>query len=518
MEQKDDKRKNLSRRNFLKTSGAVASGAGLVAAGVLGMPQKGQAAPIPKKWDEEIDVVVIGSGFAGLAAAYEAKKAGSSVAVLEKMRVPGGNSIINGGVVAAAGSPKQKAEGIKDSPDLMYNDMLKAGLYLNHTKLARMLADQSTPVTQWTIDELGVKYHEKVVHLGGHSVPRSYSTWNRSGSAIVNQQLAKLKEIGVKVQTGTFLTGLVVDEAGGIIGVTAKKGYKFPDANSGAPVAIKAKKGVVLASGGFGRDLEFRTIQDPKLDDTVDSTNHPGATAEGLLYAFGIGATPVQTSWIQLGPWTSPDEKGFGVATQFTAGIVFILSLMVDAKTGKRFVNELANRKVRADAILKTGQPAIGIVDEGMIKHAGRESMLETNLKRGTVKKFDTLEDLAKGYGIPFAELKAQIDRFNSYIKDGKDPEFGKYIREGSPTLGDKGPFYGVRIWPKVHHTMGGLQINEKAQVINLQHKPISGLYAAGEVTGGVHGAVRLGSVAVVDCLVFGRIAGKNAAAEKPKA
>ena len=513
---KDESKKTLSRRSFLKT-GSAAAGAGFVAAGVLGMPQKGQAAPVPQKWDEEIDVVVIGSGFAGLAAAYEAKKAGSSVAVLEKMRVPGGNSIINGGVVAAAGSPKQKAEGIKDSPELMYKDMLKAGLYLNHTKLAKLLADNSTATTLWTIDELGVKYHEKVVHLGGHSEPRSYSTWNRSGSAIVNQQLAKLKEIGVKVRTGTFLTGLVTDEAGGVIGVTAKKGYKFPDAESGAPIAIKAKKAVVLASGGFGRDLEFRMIQDPKLDDTVDSTNHPGATAEGLLYAFGIGATPVQTSWIQLGPWTSPDEKGFGVATQYTAGIIFIYSLMVDAKTGKRFVNELADRKIRADAILKTGQPAIGIADENMIKFSGRESMLETNLKAGTVKKFDTLEDLAKGYGMPFAELKAQIERFNSYVKDAKDPEFGKYMREGSPTIGDKGPFYGVRIWPKVHHTMGGIQINEKAQVINLQHKPIPGLYAAGEVTGGIHGAVRLGSVAVVDCLFFGRIAGQNAAAEKAK-
>ncbi len=307
-----------------------------------------------------------------------------------------------------------------------------------------------------------------------------------------------------------------MDESGAVIGVTAKKGYKFPDEKSGVPVAIKAKKAVVLASGGFGRDMVFRSIQDPKLDGTVDSTNHPGATAEGLLYAFSIGATPVQTSWIQLGPWTSPDEKGFGVATQFTAGIVFILSLMVDPKTGKRFVNELANRKVRADAILKTGHPAVGIVDSGMVKHSGRGGMLEKNLKRGTVKQFDSLEALAAGYGIPIKELKAQIDRYNSFVKSGKDEEFGKYIREGSPTLGTP-PFYGVRIWPKVHHTMGGLQINEQARVIGLDHKPIPGLYAAGEVAGGIHGAVRLGSCATADCLIFGRIAGQNAAGEKAR-
>ena len=512
---RENGKKNISRRSFIKSSGGAAAGAGLVAGGMLTLPSTA-VAKVPTKWDEEVDVLILGSGFAGLAAAHAAKKAGSSVMVLEKMRVPGGNSIINGGVVAAAGSPKQAAEGIKDSPDLLYEDMLKAGLYLNHTKLARMVADESWSIVKWTIDELGVKYREKVVHLGGHSVPRSYSTHNQSGSAIVLAQLAKLKEMGVKVRTKTFLTELVVDKDGRVIGVRARKNYTFPDEKSGTPFTIKAKKGVILATGGFGRDLAMRVIQDPKLDAAVDSTNHPGATAEGMIHALTIGATPVQVSWIQLGPWTSPDEKGFGIATHFTAGGVFISGLMVDPATGKRFVNELANRKIRADAIIKTGHPGIGIVDSVIAESKLIMHLTEKNLKKGTVKKFDTLEALAAAYKIPYGELKKSVDRYNSFVRDGKDADFGKYIRSGSPQIG-KPPFYGVRIWPKVHHTMGGIQINEKAEVINLEHKPIAGLYAAGEVAGGIHGAVRLGSCATADCLIFGRIAGENAAKEKVK-
>jgi flavocytochrome c len=389
--------------------------------------------------------------------------------------------------------------------------MLKAGLYLNHMELAKMVADKSNEVVQWTIKYLGVKY-KGLVHLGGHSVPRSYSTYNRSGSAIVNQQLAKLKEFGVKVKTESYLVNLITDKNGGVKGVKIRDGYRFSNENSGTVKYIKAKKAVVMATGGFSNDIAFRNIQDPKLTADVDSTNQPGATAEALLEALNIGATPVQPSWIQLGPWTSPDEKGFGIAPHFTAGMVFQYGVMVDPATGKRFVNELADRKTRADAIIKTNHPAIGIADDNSAK--GRERLTAKLIKRGIVKQFNTLEDLAAEYKIPFKALKETVKSYNTYLKNGEDKEFGRYLQKDAKPIG-KNPLYAIRIWPKVHHTMGGVQINTNAQVIGLDHEPIRGLYAAGEVAGGVHGAVRLGSCAVVDCLVFGRIAGKNAAAEK---
>lgn len=505
-------KKNVTRREFLKgmaVAGAMAATAGTLVSCQQAMP----TGPLPEKWDEEADVVVIGSGFAGLAAAIEAKNAGATVKVLEKMELPGGNSIINGGQVAAAGSPEQAKEGIDDSVELMMQDMLRAGLYLNHPELARKVAEKSNEVVQWTINYLGVKYSDRLTHLGGHSVPRSYSTHNASGSAIVTQQLAKLKELGVEVETRRLLTRLIRDEDGRVKGVEIRDGYTPPDPNSGTIKYVKAKKAVVLATGGFGRDIRFRTVQDPRLNEEVDCTNHPGATAEGLLAALGVGATPVQLSWIQLGPWASPDEKGFGVGPYFAAGAAFPHGVMVDPATGKRFVNELADRKVRADAILKIGHPAIGIADAEGAKHS--LFALDKLVEQGVVKKFDTLEDLAAAYNIPFDALKDTIDNYNSYVEKGEDEEFGKYLREDAKPLVTP-PFYAIRLWPKVHHCMGGVQINTQAQVIGLDGQPITGLYAAGEVTGGVHGACRLGSCAVTDCLVFGRIAGQNAAKEAP--
>jgi len=514
MEKKKKDRK-LTRRDFMKTTGGATAMVGLAATGLFLRPGESGAAELPEKWDAEKDVIVIGSGFAGLAAAIEAKNGGASVAVFEKMRVAGGNSIINGGVIAAAGSSLQTKKGIKDSAELMYQDMMKAGLDLNYPELARMVAEQSKEVLQWTIDYLGVKY-VALLHMGGHSVPRSHMTSNSSGSAIVSKQLAKLKELGVQVKTRTYLEKFIHGKDGRIIGLKIREGYKFPDEKSGKVKVVKARKAVVMATGGFSNDIPFRLTQDPKLIAKVDSTNQPGATAEAFKEALRIGATPVQPSWIQLGPWASPDEKGFGLAPHFASGAVFTYGIMVDPETGKRFVSELANRKVRADAIIKTGHTCIGIADDVAAKNCGGPpGLLKKILQRGVVKKYDTLEALCEAYNMPYKAVKESVNNYNAYLKTGEDKEFGRTLQKDAQPIATA-PFYALRLWPKVHHTMGGLQINKKAEVIGLDQKPIKGLYAAGELAGGVHGAVRLGSCAVVDCLVFGRIAGKNAASEKP--
>ena len=508
------KNEGLTRRGFLKTTGTVALG-GVAAGGLLAGPSKAFSAEMPQKWDEEIDVAVIGSGFAGLAAAIEAKEAGASVAVYEKMRVNGGNSIINGGVMAVAGSDMQDERGIKDSPELMLEDMMKAGLYLNYPELAKMVAYQSRDAYNWCKEHLDVKFGKaaQLLHMGGHAVARSCPTSNYSGSGIVMKEAAKLKELGVPIVTQAYLERIFRDKDGRIAGIQIREGYRFPDEKSGAVKTIRTKKGLVMATGGFSQDVHYRMTQDPKLIAKVNSTNQPGATAEGLKELFRLGANPVQPSWIQLGPWASPDEKGFGLAPHFATGPVFSYGVMVDPATGKRFISELANRKIRADAIIRTGHAAIGISDEeGSKKCGGPPGAVKKLLERGVVKKFDTLEALAAAYEIPFAAVKKTVDDYNSYLKTGMDKEFGRFLQPDAKPIATS-PFYAVRLWPKVHHTMGGVQINDKAEVIDMDGAPIKGLYAAGEVAGGVHGAVRLGSCAVVDCLVFGRIAGKNAAA-----
>jgi len=506
---------SINRRNFLKTAGGAAAVAGLATSGVALKPWTAEAAcaALPKKWDETYDIVVIGSGFAGLAAAYEAKKAGASVVILEKMRTAGGNSIVNGGVVSAAGSPLQAKQGIKDSPELLLQDMLTAGLHLNHVELAKMVADNSVATVQWTIDELGVKYKDRVSQEGGHSVPRMYSTYNQSGSAIVNAQLAKLKELGVQPKLQSYLTQIYRDADGRVKGVQIREKYVFPDANSGKLKNIKAKKAVVMAAGGFGADVTFRTIQDPRLTAEVDTTNQPGATSEALRETLRIGCTPLQLSWIQLGPWGSPDEKGFGLAAFFGQGCAAVYGLWIDTKTGKRFVNELADRKIRADAILRVGNKCLAFCDEDGTKM--QKDAIPKFMERGIVKKYDTLEAMAAAYNVPYGPMMEEIKKYNEALVKGKDEAWGRYLQKDAKPIG-QAPFYAMRLMPKVHHCMGGININAKAEALDIVNdKPIPGLYAAGELTGGVHGAVRLGSCATLDCLTFGRIAGKNAAAEK---
>jgi flavocytochrome c len=466
---------------------------------------------IPQKWDEETDVIVIGSGFAGLAAAIEAKNAGCSVIILEKMKGFGGNSTISDGVIAAAGTGMQAKAGIDDSPELMYADMLKAGLSLNQPELVRTLTEASAEVFQWTIDYLGVQYLDRVDQFGGHSVPRCYTTHNRSGSGIIKQQLRKVKELGMQVRTRVWLQNILKDANERVCGVVVRDGYDYADPNSGISKFVKARKAVILASGGFGNDIEFRTSQDPRLTRKIGSTNKFSTTAEALREAMRIGALPVHLSWIQLGPWASPDEKGYGCGPEFASYIAFTHGIMVDPATGKRFINELADRKIRADAILQIGRPCIGIADQTGVSTSGRD--IEHCLRKGVVQKFDRIGEIAEFYKIPAASLSDTIERFNSHVAKGCDEEFGKPILPNSRPI-DNPPYFCVRLWPKVHYTMGGILINSKAQVIDLSNQPMKGFYAAGEVTGGVHGACRLGSCAIADCLVFGRIAGKNAAVE----
>ena len=517
MNEERDTNKKLTRRNFLKTTGAVAA-TGIVA-GALNIKSTAEAAVMPKKWDETYDVVIIGSGFAGLAAAYEAKKVGASVVILEKMRTPGGNSIINGGVVSAAGSPKEEKAGIKDSPDLLLKDMLTAGLNLNHVELAKIVADRSNETVQWTITELGVKYKEDLTQEGGHSVPRMYSTYNQSGSAIVTQQLAKLKELGVQPRLQCYLTKIYRDDEGRgrVKGVEIRERYVFPKADSGKVKNIKANKAVILATGGFGNDVAFRMIQDPRLTADFPSTNQPGATAEALREALRIGCTPLQLSWIQLGPWGSPDEKGMGLSPFFAQLCCAMYGLWIDTKTGKRFINELADRKIRADAIIKAGNKCIAFTDATGYE-IGKKllgDMMTKIQERGVVKSYNTIDEMAAAYNCPAAPLKESIEKWNKSVLAGKDEEWGRYLQKSQQPLG-KGPYYALRLTPKVHHCMGGVNITPEAKATDiLTDKPVPGLYAAGEVTGGVHGAVRLGSCATLDCLIFGRIAGQNAVKEK---
>ncbi|MFW6056073.1 MAG: flavocytochrome c [Chloroflexota bacterium] len=468
-------------------------------------------ADIPR-WDAEVDVVVVGGGFAGLAAAIEAHNHGASVSIIEKMKAAGGNSTISDGGIAAAGTPAQHAAGIEDSPELMYADMLKAGLGLNHPELVHEVAYGSAETYKWSADYLGVPYLDRIDQFGGHSVPRCYTADGVTGSTIIRQELAKLRELGVEIRLQTKFRGFVLDNADHIVGIQVWQGYDFRDDTAGTGGFVRARRGVILATGGFGADVAFRSMQDPRLTQEIDTTNVAFARAEALIEALRIGALPVHLSHIQLGPWGSPDERGYGDGPRFADYILFQYGLIVSPVTSRRIVNELGDRKTVADAILGAGHPCIGIADDRAVTQSGWS--IERALTKGVVRTFDTLSDLAGHYGLDDVALSSTVEKFNSCVERGHDDEFGKPIIDLACRL-ENPPYYAMRLWPKVHHTMGGVGIDVKARVLDLDGRAIPGLFAAGEVAGGVHGACRLGSCAITDCLVFGRIAGRNAASER---
>lgn len=458
--------------------------------------------------DETYDVVVVGAGFAGLAAAIEAAEAGASVVVLEKMKAVGGNSIISDGGIAAAGTSLQEKHGHKDSPELMYQDMMKAGLGLNKPELARLVAEKSNEAFEWSRDHLGVKYMDRVDHFGGHSVHRCYTPEGVTGAAMIRKQVDKLDGLGVEIRLGVYLETFL-REKGRVTGVRVRESYSYKDPGAGQTRDILARRAVVLATGGFGADVPFRRQYDPRLTEEVDTTNKQFATAEALREAQKLGAEAVDLDQIQLGPWCSPDEKGFGDGPLFADYIAFLYGLVVDPATGRRFVNELGDRKVVADALLDMGHPGIGIADSAAVKSQGWD--ISRAIKKGVVRTFDSLGEVAAAYNIPADSLADTVRRFNSFVASGQDKDLGKPILPDALPV-TQPPYYAIRLWPKVHFTMGGLAIDTEARVLDRNGKPIPGLFAAGEVTGGVHGACRLGSCAITECLVMGRIAGRNAA------
>lgn len=455
---------------------------------------------------DAVDVIVIGSGFAGLAAALTARRNGASVRVIEMMKGLGGNSVISDGVIAAAGTSYQQRQGVDDSPERMLQDMLRAGRGLSHEPLTRAVAFGSAQAFEWLLG-LGVQFRQTVERSGGHSAARGHVAGEHAGAAILHPLLKRCREADVELATRTILDNFLVNEHGRVVGVEVRTGYDYRQPDSGALHRIGASKAVILASGGYGADVAFRSVQDPRLGASVDTTNRPFGTAHGLVAAMRLGAAPVQLSRIQLGPWGCPDEKGYGAGPGFASYAAFPFGLVVDPATGERFMNELADRKTRSDAILALGHPAVGIADDSAFQAAGYDPAKA--LKRGVVRRYENAEELAAGFSMPPQALTATLERFARAVEQGEDKEFGKPILDGATS--PRPPFYAMRLWPKVHFTMGGIRVDQEARVLDMNGRPIAGLFAAGEVVGGTHGDSRLGSSAIAECIVFGRIAGRNA-------
>jgi urocanate reductase len=506
----DREKKGVTRRRFLATGIAMAAGTGL-ALNLSRGEAEAAARKLPVKWDEEIDVVVVGSGFAGLAAAAEAAGKGAKTVVLEKMPTYGGNSIINGGVYASWDDEyhlRQKLGLGEDSPKQHLEDTLKGGDYYNIPELVKNLTENASQALNWMIDEGGCKIREAVTRAGGHSAYRTHTVVEGVGRGFT-EPLRKIGEKrGAKIRLNNKLTWIWrKDTERPVLGVEVEtpKGKRN----------IKVKKALIMASGGFSRDIKMRQAFNPSIVPEYNSTNQPGATGETIRYAQAIGADALQLAFIQLYPFAEPETGILDNPAVYPFNGVGYGLVYVD-KNGKRFVNELERRDVCSMAQIKLGlKPTYSIFNEEMVvKMGGTMEEIKQGIAKGRFVKADSIDELAQKLKIPAEPLKETIATHNKYLKDGKDPDFNKPITKVMIPL-EKGPFYGIAQWPAVHHCMGGVRINTKAQVIDIWGKVIPKLYAAGEFTGGVHGSNRLGSNAIPDCVVHGRIAGTNATAEK---
>ena len=487
----------------------------------------------------DADVVVVGAGGAGMTAAITAAGEGKSVVILESQSMVGGNSVrATGGMNAgktvyqdenefgeSAGvekTLKTAAEkyadnetitalaktvseqwaayqanptGYFDSVELMELDTMIGGKGINDPELVETLCANSADAIDW-LDEHGITLHN-VSSFGGASVKRIHRPVNAEGKTVsVGSYMIPLlqencEKAGVKMMLDTTATEILTDANGAAVGVKATGA-------SGETVTVNAKA-VVLASGGFGANLDMVVKYKPELKGFM-TTNAPGIQGQGIEMAQAIGAATVDMDQIQIHPTVEANT-----AALITEGLRGDGAILINEE-GQRFIDEVGTRDVVSAAeIAQTGSYSWLVVDQAMVDAS---SVIQGYIKKGYTVTGATYEELGKAMGVDAAAFAETMEKWNGYVEAKNDPDFGR-TSFANPL--NTAPYYAVKVTAGVHHTMGGLKINTNTEVLKADGSVIPGLFAAGEVTGGVHGANRLGGNAVADFTVFGRIAGAAA-------
>ena len=488
----------------------------------------------------DADVVIIGAGGAGMTAAMTASDAGQKVIILESQAMVGGNSVrATGGMNAAktvyqddnefgesAGVEKTlkaaadnysdnetitalaktvseqwaayqaNPTGYFDSVELMELDTMIGGKGINDPELVKTLCEGTADAIDW-LDENGITLHN-VSSFGGASVKRIHRPVNEDGKVVsVGAYMIPLlqencEKRGVEILLNTTADTILTDDSGAAVGVSGTD-------KDGNTVTVNAKS-VILATGGFGANLDMVTEYKPDLAGFM-TTNAAGAQGQGIEMATAIGAGTVDMDQIQIHPTVEANT-----AALITEGLRGDGAILVNAN-GERFTDEVGTRDVVSAAeIAQPGSYSWLIVDQAMVDAS---SVIQGYITKGYTKTGATYEELAAEIEVDPTTFANTMETWNSYVEAKNDPDFGR-TSFASPL--NNGPYYAIKVTAGVHHTMGGVTINSDTQVLKTDGTVIPGLYAAGEVTGGVHGANRLGGTAVADFVVFGRIAGQNAA------
>ncbi len=445
-----------------------------------------------KAENTETDIVVIGAGGAGLSSAIEATNSGSKVIVVEKNGFMGGNTNYATGGMNAADTKYQEAKGIKDNPELYYSDTMKGGHDLNSPELLKTLTEKSADTLYW-LESLGADLSEVGIS-GGQSVNRLHKAPGGMpvGTHLMDVFGKQVKDLGIDVRLYTKAVEILHD-GNKVTGIKV-------ETKDGNTYEIKAKA-VILASGGFGANSDMVVKYKPELEG-FGTTNQPGATGDAFPMLESLDASLTDMDQIQTHPTVVPK-----INEMITEGIRGDGAILVNHE-GKRFINELETRDVVSKAILsQEGKTAFLVLDKQVFDKA---SAYEKYKNQGLLKEAQTLEELAKIMDVDATQLENTVAAYNEAVKAKSDKEFDRTSLEVELI---SAPYYAVEIAPAIHHTMGGVTINTNTQVLNKSGEAIEGLFAAGEVTGGVHGGNRIGGNAVTDITVFGKIAGDNASA-----
>ncbi|WP_297951768.1 flavocytochrome c [uncultured Lactobacillus sp.] len=446
--------------------------------------------PNTKELKNKYDAVVVGSGGAGLTAALQAHELGLNVVVLEKNEKTGGNTSRASSGMNASESLVQLDEGIIDNNRDFYEETLKGGGLLNDRAMLKYFANHSALAISWLM-KYGIRLTDLTI-TGGMSKKRAHrpASMEPVGFYLTSRMTTQVKKAGVNIFTSAKVTKLLQNSKKQVNGVEVET----PDGTK----TIKAKA-VLLATGGFGASKEIIKKYRPDLVD-YKTTNQPGATGDGLKLAEALDAQLMQMNFIQVHPTADTDNPHVYLIGEGLRGEGAILV----NKSGNRFVNELSTRKIVSQAITDLHEDGAYLVfDSGVRAHFAAVEFYD---QIGLVEHGDSLADLAKKIGVNADNLNKTIESWNKAVATGKDKEFSRTT--GMDRELDRGPYFAIHVHPAIHYTMGGIHINTETQVLDTNGNVIDGLFAAGEVSGGLHGNNRIGGNSIAETVIFGRQAG----------